>query len=213
MTLFETKAKTYIPRLMNDLQITRIQACGIFGNLGTETGGFVHLQELKPVVKGSKGGYGWMQWTGPRRRKYEAYCLDKNLQPAVDESNYSYLVHETLTDELHSLVQLRKTTTVEAAAETFMSQNLRPGIPNLESRIKYAHIADDTTKAPMAETSTAIAVGTAGAIATSQSDPALWPWIIGGTIVAIFAGWYLISKLKEAKKEDQVVTLPKKGKK
>src|SRR5258706_3609441 len=59
MTIFTDKAVRYIPRLQVDLGITREQACGIFGNLGTETGGFTALQEIKPTVAGSRGGYGW----------------------------------------------------------------------------------------------------------------------------------------------------------
>jgi hypothetical protein len=146
MALFEDKSKIYVPRLMQDLSITREQACGIMGNIGGETGGFTALQEKKPTVKGSRGGYGWMQWTGPRRKKYEAWAAQNNLNPATDEANYRYLVQETMTDELHSLIQLRKTSTVEAATETFMLQNLRPGVPNLKGRVTWANRADDATK-------------------------------------------------------------------
>src|ERR1044072_3914610 len=127
MSVFTEKAKKYVPRLMADLQITRIQACGIFGNIGTETGGLMLLQEINPVVKGSKGGYGWSQWTGVRRRKYETWCKNNYLEPASDEANYRYLVKETKDDELASLNGLKKTTTLEAATETWMLLNLRPG--------------------------------------------------------------------------------------
>lgn len=37
-----------------------------------ERGGFTLLQEQKPTVAGSKGSFGWYQWTGPRRRAYFA---------------------------------------------------------------------------------------------------------------------------------------------
>lgn len=146
MTLFNDKAIKYVPRLMKDLDISHINACGIFGNLGTETGGFTALQEKKPTVAGSKGGYGWMQWTGLRRRKYEAWCSENGLKGYDDDTNYKYLIKESLTEEYNSIKLLRKTTTIEASTETFMLKNLRPGVPHLDNRINWAHKAYDATK-------------------------------------------------------------------
>lgn len=211
MTLFEQKCITYIPRLQKDLNITRIQACGIFGNLGTETGGFLHLQELNPTVKGSRGGYGWMQWTGPRRKKYEAWCKANNKVPSADESNYEYLVLETRTDELHSLIQLRKTTTTDAATETFMLKNLRPGTQHLDNRKRWAKIAEKATAstAPEAGAAATVAIGTGAAIAASP--PEFLPLIIVGGILALIVGvgaiiWY---KNKNTPETPEVVNTKK----
>ena len=199
MTIFTDKAKAYVPRLMKDLNITKEQACGIFGNIGGETGGFVALQEKKPTVAGSAGGYGWLQWTGPRRRKYTIWCKTNNLDPASDEANYKYLVKETLTDELHSLEQLRKTKTVEAATETFMLQNLRPGTPHLQGRIDWAKkalVAQETVISPtISKTTSAVVVATTGAVVASQihpTHPHLWPWIIGVTLIAGILVWVIV---------------------
>lgn len=199
MTVFTDKAKVYVPRLMKDLKITKEQACGIFGNIGGETGGFAALQEKKPTVAGSAGGYGWLQWTGPRRRKYTMWCKAQNIDPASDEANYQYLVKETSTDEAHSLAQLKKTTTVEAATETFMSQNLRPGVPHLQGRIDWAKkalVAQETVASPTtAKVGSAIVVATTGAVVASKAQethPHLWPWIIGITAVVGILGWFII---------------------
>lgn len=132
--------------MKKDLQLEDVHTCGIWGNIGTETGGFTALQEKAPTVKGSRGGYGWMQWTGPRRKKYEAWAKAKGLAVAADETNYLYLIQETLTDEWKSVAQTRKTTTLEAATETFMLLNLRPGKPNLKSRLEWAQKAADALK-------------------------------------------------------------------
>lgn len=214
MTVFTDKVKKYLPRMCNDLAITREQACGIFGNLGTETGGFTALQEKAPIIKGSRGGYGWMQWTGPRRKKYEAWCKTNNKNPALDETNYEYLILETKTDELHSLVQLRKTKTVEAATETFMKQNLRPGIPHLDNRMRYAKIADETSKLSAAEVGTATAVGGGAIVIAANTDPMVWPWVIGGAIVAALLGVWIASRIrnKATPVEPEKVNV-KKGKK
>lgn len=217
MTLFEEKVKRYVPRLQTDLGITRIQACGIFGNIGTETGGFKHLQEIKPVVAGSKGGYGWMQWTGPRRRKYEAWCKTNNRNPADDESNYLYLVKETKTDELHSLNQLRKTTAIESATETFMAQNLRPGVKHLDNRIEWAKKADEASKVPVAEPAVVGGTVIAGtAAATQTADPIHWIWIAIGTIAAVIIGITIVKWYKEENKTPEpavIIKARKKGKK
>lgn len=217
MTIFTDKAKVYVPRLQKDLSITEIQACGIFGNLGAETGGFTALQEIKPTVAGSRGGYGWMQWTGPRRKKYEAWCKTNGLSPASDESNYKYLVHETMTDEVHSLVQLRKTTTLESATETFMKQNLRPGIPNLAGRINYAKQAQLAVQGVKKETKQdAAVVGpvAAGIGACAVTPTHYWPWIIGGSLVAIVIALVGVHLYHEHQK-NEIITAPAvvKGKK
>lgn len=203
---------------MVDLNLSRVQACGIMGNIGGETGGFKALQEIKPTVAGSRGGYGWMQWTGPRRKKYEAWAKAKNLNIASDETNYLYLVEETKTDEVHSLMQLRKTTTVESATETFMLQNLRPGAPHLEGRIKWAKLAETETRSPVAETSTTVAAGGGAVIAMTQTEPRYWIWIIIAAVAAGAIGWIVIRRSKaheavEAANKVQELSSSKKGKK
>lgn len=197
MTVFTDKAIKYVPRLEMDLGITREQACGIFGNLGTETGGFTALQEIKPTVAGSRGGYGWMQWTGPRRKKYEAWCKTTGKNPADDEANYQYLVLETKTDEAHSLSQLKKTTTVEAATETFMAQNLRPGVKHLDNRIAWAKKADEATK-NAAPATTGVVVG-GGAVVTglATTEPKYWIWIFFAALAAGLIGFIVHKRIKE----------------
>src|SRR5690242_19980815 len=89
--LFRQKAVLVMGRLLKDFPIGTNDAAAIVGNLGHESGGFATLQEIKPTVAGSKGGYGWAQWTGPRRRAFEAWCGQQKLKPSSDEANYGYL--------------------------------------------------------------------------------------------------------------------------
>jgi hypothetical protein len=207
LSLFTEKAIKYVPRLQKDLELTHVQACGLFGNSGTETGGFKHLQELKPVVAGSRGGYGWMQWTGPRRRAYEAWCRTNNLNPADDETNYRYLVHECKTDEARSITQLRKTTTVEAAAETFMLLNLRPGVPHLDSAREAYHATKPTSNTTKIVVAAATACTTA-TVATATAPVSFWSTWTGqglmiGTAIIIIGGivWYIRRQYKEYKSQ------------
>lgn len=214
MTIFTQTIAAYNSRLKTDLGINDVQASGIWGNIGGETGGFSALQEKRPVIAGSKGGYGWMQWTGPRRRKYFEWCKLNNLDVASNEANYRYLVHETLTDEVKSLIQLRKTTSIESATETFMRQNLRPGTPHLEGRINWAHKAFDTVKEEKqinskAVTTVAVVAGTAAATAAA---PHLWPWIAGGALITLIVGWILVHRYHE-KQAEAIKSSAKRGKK
>jgi hypothetical protein len=92
--LFRAKAPGIMNLLMADFALDVESAAAILGNLGHESGGFQFLQEKQPLIPGSAGGYGWAQWTGPRRRAYESYVERNNLDPASDTANYKYLFLE-----------------------------------------------------------------------------------------------------------------------
>lgn len=57
--LFRSKAPWIMNMLMQDFPLGTDDAAAIVGNLGHESGGFALMQELKPIVSGSRGGYGW----------------------------------------------------------------------------------------------------------------------------------------------------------
>lgn len=135
---FNQWVRVFVPRLMKDFNLDLLSACAVFGNAGHESNGFKTLQELKPLVPGSRGGYGIMQWTGPRRRDYEAYCKRNNLSPADMESNYKFLFVELKGPEGRVLPKLKAAKGLEAKVEVFMKTFLRPGIPHLDSRIIWA---------------------------------------------------------------------------
>lgn len=200
MGIFEDKVRKYHERLKKDFQIKDHHSFGIWGNIGGETGGFKHLQELNPVVKGSRGGLGWSQWTGPRRKKYEAWCAAKGMDPRSDEANYQYLVHETLTDEWKSLAQVRKTTTLEAATETWMKLNLRPGIPHLEGRINWAKKAQAAVKGVSLPTKAVIIAGAAGTTAAvAQYTPTNYLPHVAAVVVGIGLIYAAIMYFKKGK--------------
>lgn len=130
-------------RLMMDLQrdlgLSPEQAAGVVGNLAHETGGFRHMQEIAPIVEGSRGGYGYAQWTGPRRRQFEEWVSQQGLDPNSYEANYGFLLHEmTATPEARVVPALRNALSPEDAANVFSERFLRPGIPHSESRLRYA---------------------------------------------------------------------------
>lgn len=123
---------------MRDFDLDLLSSVAVFGNAGYESGGFKSLQEKKPVVPGSKGGYGIMQWTGPRRRAYEAYCKRNSLDPADMESNYKFLFVELKGPEGRVLQKLRAGKTLEEKTKIFMDTFLRPGVKHFDQRVVWS---------------------------------------------------------------------------
>lgn len=170
---FRAKAPGIMRDLMVDFAITKEDAAAIVGNLGHESAGFTKLQEEKPTVQGSRGGYGWAQWTGPRRRAFEAYCDRNKLNPASDAANYKFLWNElkgNIGTEGAALGKVAAASGVEAKTKAFELAFLRAGIKHYPSRIKYAQWALEAfNAAPSAKPPTAPAsapTGLSGVLAT-----------------------------------------------
>ena len=137
---FEERGAAVIRMLMRDLGLTEIQAAAIVGNLGGESR-LTAIQEVSPLA--GRGGFGWAQWTGPRRDQFEGYCAAHNLQTTDDEANYGFLLVELKSTEAHSVEQLKKTTDLTAAVYTFEVLFERPSDPQggLPPRTHYAERA------------------------------------------------------------------------
>lgn len=141
MSLFTEKAPRIMRLFMQDFSLSDESAAAILGNIGHECGGFQLMQELKPTVKGSRGGYGWVQWTGPRRRAYEAYCARAKLNPASDEANYAYMFVELTSTEKGAITALKNAVGLPAKVKAFENSYERAGVKHYPSRIKYAEQA------------------------------------------------------------------------
>lgn len=142
-TLFRELAPRIMRGLMAEFSLDATSAAAIVGNLGHESGGFRFLQEIKPLIPGSKGGYGWAQWTGPRRRAYEKYCADKKLDPASYEANYGFLVWELRNTETSAIPAVKRATTLHGKVVAFelafeRASDQHKGYP---SRERWANIA------------------------------------------------------------------------
>lgn len=139
MTRFEQVITKYLPLFRADFDCSLDDACAVFGNLAHECKGFTTLQEEKPLVKGSRGGFGWAQWTGSRRREYEAYCERNGFNPAHDEANYKFLYVELkLKGYGLAVSNLDRYQALAAKVEAFERAFLRSGIKHYPSRIDWA---------------------------------------------------------------------------
>ena len=125
--------------LMDDFELDDIQAAGILGNIGHECAGFHYLHELGQPE--GRGGYGWAQWTGPRRRAFFDWCDRNGLEWQTDEANYGYLRHELETSERSAIAALLKTARWEDAVMAFERNFERAGVPHYASRKQWAEIA------------------------------------------------------------------------
>jgi hypothetical protein len=134
--------KDWAPQMMHalirDFGLTDFQAAGIVGNGGHESAGFVKMQELRPTIPGSRGGYGAFQWTGPRRVLFEAW-LKRNSWTVHDYiGNYSFLFRELVGPEKAAIEAVKKTSTLAEATETFCRVFERPGVIHMDSRLRWA---------------------------------------------------------------------------
>jgi len=131
-------------RLMGDISealgLTDAQAAGIVGNFAHETMDFKFLQEIEPTVPGSKGGRGFAMWTGPRRKQFEAWSKENNLDPDSYEASFGFFIHEVqTTSEGRFIEEIQEAETAEEAARIFSKSYLRPGKPMMSSRVDRAN--------------------------------------------------------------------------
>lgn len=147
--LFKSITPNYMAMAMGDFDWLLEDAAACFGNAGHESGGFMLLQEQKPTVQGSRGGFGWYQWTGPRRVAYENYCRRNNLDPSSHGANYKFLFVELKGPESRAVAATRNAgwgiedfdERLMAKVKAFELAYERAGIKHYPSRLKYAKMA------------------------------------------------------------------------
>lgn len=142
-TAFENLAPRVMGDLIFDFGLTPEQAAGVVGNLGAESG-LRAVQEARPIR--GRGGFGWAQWTGPRRVAFERWCGECGLEQTSYAANYGYLKAELSGaipsfDYRHTISQVKKTTTVKAATETFEAHYEKAGVKRISARLACANRA------------------------------------------------------------------------
>jgi hypothetical protein len=146
---FKRKAPTIMVRLQHDFDLTPTQAAGLLGNLGHESNGLTAFQEVNPIG-GGRGGFGWAQWTGPRRVAFESYCNRHDLDPKSDEANYGWLFLELKGTEKAAITALKKTSTLIGAVRAFEAAFERAGVKAYGSRETWARRALEAARAAFA---------------------------------------------------------------
>jgi hypothetical protein len=212
--IFEAKAAGIVRDLMADFGLTDVQAAGIVGNLGHECAGFTLMQEQRPAS--GAGGYGWAQWTGPRRVAFMAWCAAHKLTPESDAGNYGFLRHELQTTEARAITAVKQAATLYSAMLAFETAFERAGVKRYDSRLKYAERALAAYRAAVparavaapklpgkvtAQDGAAAGVVIVAAAAAQQAAGTGMPWWGWGLIAigtaALAAGvWLLVKRMR-----------------
>jgi hypothetical protein len=100
-------APRFIADLIHDFGFTPEQAAGWVGNFAAESDYFRDIVEDGAIAKGWAGGTGFAQWTGARRKTFEAWIKRKGWKADSYEANYSYLLRELKGYEPRSVTGLR----------------------------------------------------------------------------------------------------------
>jgi hypothetical protein len=190
---FRVIAPKYMALLLQDFPMLDVlDAAAVFGNAGHESKGLTDDQEDAPVVKGSRGGANWMQWTGPRRKDFESYCTRNDLDPDSDDAAYKWLFLELKGAEKKAIPSLIAAKTLKTKVEAFEKAFLRAGVKHYPSRLKWAEIAldafGDTSAAPAPQPAPIPAEPLPSPAAT-PARPGILPLIILGLMAAGMGVW------------------------
>ena len=138
-------------------------AIGFTGNFGIESQYNPGINEINPVVAGSRGGFGLSQWTGPRRRDLEAFAQQRGTALDDTDMQLDFLVHELNTTERGARDAIYSAQDPETAARLVSEKFLRPGIPHLDRRIEEARKLSGMGGQSAPQGTTAPSYGGAGA--------------------------------------------------
>lgn len=133
--------------MMNDYGLTREQAIGAVGWMGYESGNFQTMQEIGQ--SGINSGWGYAQWTGPRRAAFEQYAAAHGLDPSSYEANYGFLKHELASPQYAGVIPaLKQTQTVQDANRVWGQsyEGMREGGPGVPAFAGHAQRAMDYAK-------------------------------------------------------------------
>ena len=104
-------------------------------NAGEESGFDPGINEITPLVEGSRGGFGLFQWTGPRRRALEAFAAQRGVSPADPELQLDMIAQELRTTERRAASSIFATETSAQAAAAIVTDFLRPAPENRDRRV------------------------------------------------------------------------------
>jgi len=109
-------------------------ADGFVMNFQSESGLRPDINEVAPVVPGSRGGYGLAQWTGPRRRELEAFAASRGVPASDMNAQLDFLMTELQGPESRAAQSIMAAPDSASAADAVLRQFLRPASEHVASR-------------------------------------------------------------------------------
>jgi hypothetical protein len=113
-------------------------AQGMVANMIAESGLNPDINEIAPLVPGSRGGYGLNQWTGPRRRQFEAFAAERGVPTSDLNTQLDFTLWELQNTEKSAWNALQGVSDPIEAARIYSERFLRPGIPHMDRRLSEA---------------------------------------------------------------------------
>lgn len=95
-------------------------------NARDESGLRTDINEIAPLVPGSRGGFGLMQWTGPRRRALEAFAAQRGTDVSDLNTQLDFLVTELQGPEARAGQAIMSSKDTPTAAAAIVNEFLRP---------------------------------------------------------------------------------------
>lgn len=113
-------------------------AQGVVANMKAESNLQPGINEIAPLVPGSRGGFGLNQWTGPRRVAYEQFAANRGAPLDDLQTQLDFTMYELQGPERAAYEALQGAQDPLEAARIYSERFLRPGIPNMDKRLGYA---------------------------------------------------------------------------
>lgn len=111
-------------------------AQGFVMNMRDESGLNPGINEINPIVPGSRGGFGLYQLTGPRRRAYEQFAQSRGVDVADPDAQLDFLMIELQGPESRAAQSIFAAQNPQDAAVAIARDFLRPAPENLQKRVQ-----------------------------------------------------------------------------
>lgn len=92
------------------------------------------INEIAPLVPGSRGGFGLMQWTGPRRKALESFAAERGMDVADPNLQLDFLMYELQGPESAAGRSIMTAPDTKTAAAAIVNDFLRPAEVNRAKR-------------------------------------------------------------------------------
>ena len=152
-------------------------------NFQDESGLNPGINEAKPLIPGSRGGYGLYQLTGPRRVAYEKFAQERGAPLDSTDAQLDFLMTEMQGPESRAAKNILSSPDTASAAQAIVRDFLRPAPEHRESRMaKYAGLGSSS---PAAQAVNAMAQGGQG---MPQTVPQMAQPAPGGSAMDVWQG-------------------------
>ena len=130
-------------------------ADGFMANFQDESGLNPGINEANPTVPGSRGGFGFAQWTGPRRVALERFAQSRGKPASDPDTQLDFLMVEGQGSEKAAFSKILSSPDTASAAQSIVTDFLRPAPEHRIRRVnKYSTLggpqagltADDVPK-------------------------------------------------------------------